>query len=370
MRTLFAVVLLVFSGLFLSCSDKSEYVVEAELSNLSDQPLYVIHDRFRAGMNLDTIRPVNNFFQFKGSSEALTRVNILNPDRTLLLRLYLQNGDRVKLTGDVEVPGEIKISGSNTNEELGKFRNENSVVLGRITEVEKKYALDKDLSAYYSDITRLRDSLYYPVKKYVTENTSSPVSALLIYEYLLDDVNFKRCDSLYKSIDPEGKPTNIQALVELFLENVKKTDIGKRLPYFAFKSDKDSMLYTSSFIGKPTLVTCWTADDNASIQEILSQRDIYRKTDKKKLNMVSFSLDPDSIGWKRQIKADSLNWRHLRIPDGWNDRWVKQIGITRIPYTLVLDKTGTIVARNLYGKELEDYILKMLADTEKKEKNK
>ena len=86
--------------------------------------------------------------------------------------------------------------------------------------------------------------------------------------------------------------------------------------------------------------------------------------------MVSFSLDPDSIGWKRQIKADSLNWRHLRIPEGWNDRWVKQIGITRIPYTLVLDKTGTIVARNLYGKELEDYILKMLADIEKKEKNK
>lgn len=357
-------------GTIVSCSDKNEYVVEAKLANLPFEPMYVIHDYFRGNLRIDTIEAVSDFFQIKGSSESLAQVDILKPDRTLLMRLYLRNGDDVKLEGDADKPEEIKVSGNSVNAELGTFSNGNSQVLARIREAEKSYGITSDIRSYYATLKQWRDSLYTGIARYVKDHPESPASALLVYQYLLDDVNYNRCDSLFRMISGEAKSDDIQARIELFIAKAKSTGVQSQLPGFSFRSNNDSLLYSSVFRGKPTVLTCWSTEDEASIKELKSQREWYRNADRKKFNLVSVSLDLDSVGWKQRIKTDSLAGKQVRVPEGWNDSWVGKAGITRLPYTLVIDEFGIIQARNIYGKDLEDYVLKLLQDAGKTSERK
>ena len=356
----------------LACSDKKSYTIEARIVNLEGKPIYVIQDKYNEGFKLDTLQPDNNFFRLKGSSNSLTAVRLYFNDKSELMSLYLKNGDHITLEGDANKPFEIAIKGNRVNEEIGDFRKRNSSLLERLQEKEKNFVTYRNNPEYNTQsIRQLRASLQKDAIAFIQEHKSSMSSSILIYEYLLDIDNYAFCDSLLKTLPPDAKPVNVQAKMEIIFSKILKNTIGTSLPYFTLRNEKDSIIYSTSFNGKPTIITCWSIDDTLSMKEMRYQKNWYKKLDRKDYNMVGISFDIDVNAWKNRLKTDSLSWKQVRLPEGWNSPWVKNSGIVQIPYTLVLDKRGKIVARNLQGNMLQDYLIRMLEkeDSLKQQKN-
>jgi hypothetical protein len=72
-------------------------------------------------------------------------------------------------------------------------------------------------------------------------------------------------------------------------------------------------------------------------------------------------LDNDKEAWKRAIKADGLAWPyHVSDLKQWDSPLVQLYQFEGIPFTVLLDQKGNIVAKNLRGQSLESKIKELL----------
>ena len=71
----------------------------------------------------------------------------------------------------------------------------------------------------------------------------------------------------------------------------------------------------------------------------------------------SISLDKNSKAWDEAIKKDNLLWKnHVSDLKGWESEAAKTYNIKSIPSNILIDKDGTIIAKNLKGNRLINFL--------------
>ena len=85
----------------------------------------------------------------------------------------------------------------------------------------------------------------------------------------------------------------------------------------------------------------------------------YKKYHEKGFEIVGFSFDVDKDDWQYAIKSWDMPWIHLSDLKGWESEAGQIYGIRAIPDNILIDPKGTIVARDLRGSELEEYLSKV-----------
>ena len=79
---------------------------------------------------------------------------------------------------------------------------------------------------------------------------------------------------------------------------------------------------------------------------------LYQKYHEKGLEILGVSLDGDRESWMKAIHQDGLYWTQVSDLKRWNCAAARQYNVTGIPFTLLLDKEGKIVAKGLRGDDL------------------
>ena len=75
------------------------------------------------------------------------------------------------------------------------------------------------------------------------------------------------------------------------------------------------------------------------------------------------SLDNNREAWLRAITDDHLSWpNHVSDLRGWSSAGGKLYGISSIPATVLVDRNGIILARNLRGAQLENKLQELFAE--------
>jgi hypothetical protein len=64
--------------------------------------------------------------------------------------------------------------------------------------------------------------------------------------------------------------------------------------------------------------------------------------------------------WKKAIVDDGLLWKQISDLKGWQNSTAEQYYIKAIPSNLLLDKYGRIIAKNLFGKKLQDKLAEII----------
>ena len=77
---------------------------------------------------------------------------------------------------------------------------------------------------------------------------------------------------------------------------------------------------------------------------------------KGKLKMLGISLDTDREEWIKAIEEDSIQWRQICGRRGWETDLIQSLHIERIPYNVLVNKRGRIIAQNVTEKEIENLI--------------
>lgn len=83
---------------------------------------------------------------------------------------------------------------------------------------------------------------------------------------------------------------------------------------------------------------------------------IYEQYKDKGFEIVAVSLDQDAKAWKEAIRKMNMSWPQLTDLKAWKSEGVKSYAVGTIPYTILIDAGGKIIARNLHGDELEKAI--------------
>lgn len=128
---------------------------------------------------------------------------------------------------------------------------------------------------------------------------------------------------------------------------------GAVAPDITQPTPQGSMLSLSSLRGQIVLIDFWASWCGPCRKENPNVVAAYNKYHKAGFEIFGVSLDKDKQKWIDAIAQDGLIWKHVSDLGHWNSAPAQAYGVNSIPATVLLDKEGKIIARNLRGPALE-----------------
>ncbi len=115
----------------------------------------------------------------------------------------------------------------------------------------------------------------------------------------------------------------------------------------------DSSTYSLKQLrGKIVMVDFWASWCGPCRRENPNVVANYNKYKDKGFDVLGVSLDRDMASWRKAIQQDGLPWHHISDLKGWQSEHAALYSVSSIPQTLLLDRQGKIIVRNLRGEEL------------------
>lgn len=105
--------------------------------------------------------------------------------------------------------------------------------------------------------------------------------------------------------------------------------------------------------GKVVLLDFWASWCGPCRRENPNVKAAYDKYKDKGFDILGVSLDKTKEAWVGAIQADGLPWHHISDLKGWQSDHAALYSVTSIPQTLLIDRDGKIIERNLRGPALE-----------------
>jgi thiol-disulfide isomerase/thioredoxin len=132
-------------------------------------------------------------------------------------------------------------------------------------------------------------------------------------------------------------------------------------PEIDFPNPSGKILKLSDLKGKVVLIDFWASWCGPCRAENPNVVKMYEKFKDKGFTIFSVSLDEDASKWKEAIEKDNLSWtNHVSDLKGWKSSVVANFGIEGIPHTVLLNKEGKIIGKNLRGEKLEETLNTLL----------
>lgn len=145
------------------------------------------------------------------------------------------------------------------------------------------------------------------------------------------------------------------ARLEAFMEGGTAPDFKQATP-----EGKDFGL--SDLRGKVVLIDFWASWCGPCRRENPNVVKLYNQYKDEGFTVLGVSLDTDRNRWLGAIEADGLTWPHISDLKGWQNSAAQLYGVRSIPHTVLVDREGKIIARNLRGATLEEKLAELFGE--------
>ncbi len=328
------------------CNDnKDVFLLEVKVKNLSSDRLLCVQEDFEKSLEFDTLTLSNDFVLYSDTAQSLSSLKLYSSDRALPIQLYVQNGERYEVVGDMTKPYQIKVKGSEINEDLNTFQRDNATLFQEIYQGE----------TFYPD--SVWAELRTQVEKFVEKEYDNPVASILLAQYMLDYNHPKRLRKLFNQTTPESRIPAATKTIETFLSLAEKSLPTTAMSEFSAPNSADSLVSNKAFLDRPTIYLFWDIEDRYSTQRCQEIAYLYEQYKDLSLSWVNLSVGADTIRWRDAVEHRTrLSGTQLYLPLGWSNGVISKVGVPSIPFCLLQDHTGTIVARNVYDEELAQMV--------------
>ena len=169
---------------------------------------------------------------------------------------------------------------------------------------------------------------------------------------------FKRVDSVMMLRYPDADAVkSLHSLISNITEEQikqaeleKRTAIGAKAPEIALPSFDGNVITLSSLRGKYVLLNFWASWNNESRILNKSLVGIYWRYKNAGFDIYQVSLDKNRDAWLTAISSDGLAWHNVTDFKMWDSPIVPLYGIKNIPFSVLIDKEGKIIAK---GNDIE-----------------
>jgi peroxiredoxin len=138
--------------------------------------------------------------------------------------------------------------------------------------------------------------------------------------------------------------------------------VGKPAPEISLPDTEGRTVTLSSFRGKYVLVDFWASWCGPCRRENPNVVQAFNQFKNKNFTILGVSLDRpgQKEGWINAIKEDKLTWTHISDLKFWQSEVVPLYQLSSIPFNVLVDPGGKVVAENLRGEALEQKLHELL----------
>lgn len=316
-----------------ACSSSGgSFRLKGRFKNFNQGELYVYSLTGKA--KIDTVKLMGGRFTYERPLEDTTLLSMVFPNFSEIPIIALP-GATVKMEGDASHLREVRVTGTDENEELTQFR----------LQVSDKTPPEAMKNA----------------EQFIKDHPASPASLFVLNKFFLlrADADFKQVAALLK-IMHEAAPAN-RKLETLYKQTaaLRNTRKDSQLPQFKTTTINGQTATNANLKGELNVITLW-ALWNFDSQTM--QRQLRRMKTKygKRLQLMSVSIDGNVAECRQWAQRDSLTWPVICDGRMWSTPLVNQLGLYTMPSVIMTDASGRIIARQLTSKELQDEIEKRL----------
>lgn len=182
-----------------------------------------------------------------------------------------------------------------------------------------------------------------------TISNPAVAAALLLGETNLDYENLK---AAYNALSLEGKQTQCGKFLKNLVDSTERSAIGAMAPDFSVVDKNGKTLKLSSLKGKPVVVDFWASWCGPCRKEMAYLKKINKLFDGR-VQFLSVSLDDNRDKWLQASEEEQIPWLSYWDEAGFNKSRPRYLySFNAIPFILVIDRNGRIVAKNKMRIEL------------------
>lgn len=363
------IIIVLLTSLIWSCKtstdEKSGFSIKGSAVGYQDSVIFLKKHQSGEWVTIDSAKVINGKFSLKGNIEQPRMCYLLNEKIRFRIPLFLENSD-ITVNFDVNKPEVVKITGSKSQEAFDAYSTEVKNFNDKLEDLYKQYSDAQEKGD--KDLIDKIDSSYMAIdgektgfiKKYIGNNNKSLAVPYILYRELSYSLELKELDSMLNLIDTSLSSSVYYKLLNDKVKTLYNVAVGKKAPDFTLNDTTGNPISLTQFQGKYLLIDFWAAWCRPCRAENPNNVKLYADYKDKGFEILGVSFDNTREAWVKAIKQDGLTWTQVSDLKGWNSAAGKLYSVSSIPHTVLLDKDGVIIAKNLRAEKLRDKISELL----------
>ena len=357
-------------GIISSCKDKSSFTISGTITNPGPVKKVYLFQADSTGLAMvdSTNLSESGKFEFKRSSPYQNLFDI-RTGKTAVFDVIAKNGDDINFSTDLaDTSRKYNVTGSDDSEKIKQFNQIDNTYNRQIALLTEQYRAEAQRIGHESDslikvyrpkLEVLLNAQSQAVLKFANDNSSS-----LAGFFAITGVDPNKYEQQLVAYADNIQAKNLfgdNPAVKRFARNmmeVKPISVGHKAPDFATTGLDGKPVKLSDYKGKYVLVDFWASWCAPCRQEnpnVVKQYAVYKN---KGLNILGISLDVDKAKWQQAIDQDKLSWSHASDLKNFEGPTERLYHVNAIPSNFMIDPQGNIIAKNITGSDLEDFLNK------------
>lgn len=354
------------------CKENKKYFeIEGIFTGMPQQQLILERRGVSDVVAVDTvISNPDGSFSLRGPYDASTSALYTISINNIPIPLIVDN-EKIKIKGQWNDLEHFSVSNSSATASLQKFTAGYEALNQDLTLL--KMVMDSLVEHNGSDSIKLevqrkgdaqQQKIADYVKNYADTSESMPLVFYITSIYLdpIDDAAYFK--KLAVSLPERFKHQQLAVEFSDLLQTKQDVEaakpqgpqVGYPAPDFTLHTPDNKQVSLSEFKQQYILVDFWASWCPPCRGENIYLVSTYNKFKDRNFTIISVSLDMDKGEWMKAIEEDRLSWTQVSDLKKWQSDAAVLYRIRSIPANFLIDPQGNIIARNLLGDDLSEFL--------------
>jgi peroxiredoxin len=348
-----------------SCKDNNAFTISGTINNPGSlKKIYLLQADSSAISVVDSTNLSDEGkFQFKHAAPYANLFKIRLGGT--IFDVIAKNGDAIEFsTSLTDKTNAYQISGSDESEKIKDFNKISNFYTDKSSKISQEYQdkvqtagkeSDSLIKVYMPQFQKIMGDYSGAVLKFVNDNKNSLAG---FYAATSLDPSKYESQLITYADDINGKFKDNPA-VQRFVKQMmiaKPIAVGHKAPDFTIAGIDGNPVKLSDYKGKYVLLDFWASWCAPCRQENPNVVKLYKVYNPLGLNILGISLDQDKGKWQQAVNADELSWKHASDLKNFEGPVERLFHIEAIPSNVIIDPQGIIIAKNVIGGDLEEFL--------------